>query len=55
MPGTGNDKSADKAIDKAAADLPAGTYTVTVTGQVTTKGGKRPQPTPIGDYKADVS
>jgi hypothetical protein len=52
--GHGEDKKADKAVEKALADAGAtGTYDVEVTGTV--EKDRNPQPTPIGDYKADVT
>ena len=43
------EKSADKAIKKAAESKSTGTYKVTVTGTIQKNGN--PDPTPIGDYK----
>jgi hypothetical protein len=52
-PGTGTGNSPDKAIKDAARDLPDGTYDAEVTGRVE-KQGNRPDPTPIGDYRATL-
>lgn len=43
------EKSADKAVKKAAESQSAGTYKVTVTGTIQKNGN--PDPNPLGDYK----
>jgi hypothetical protein len=52
-PGKGQGKTADKAIEDAATSLEPGTYEAEVTGTVE-KDRNRPQPTPIGDYRATL-
>jgi hypothetical protein len=50
---TGTGKTPDKAEKDAAKDAAPGTYDVTITGKVEKNGN--PDPTPLGDYRADLT
>ena len=50
-PVTGKGKTPDKAQQDAANKADPGTYDVSITGTV--EKDNRPQPNPLGDYKAE--
>jgi hypothetical protein len=50
---TGTGRTPDKAEKDAAKDADPGTYDVTITGKVEKTGN--PDPTPIGEYKAELT
>jgi hypothetical protein len=52
-PITGKGKTPDKAQDDAAKNAGPGKYEVTITGTV--EKDARPQPNPIGEYKAEFT
>jgi hypothetical protein len=52
-PITGTGKTPDKAEKEAAKAATPGTYAVRITGTVQKDGD--PDPTPIGDYKAELT
>ena len=52
--GKGKGKTPKAALKDAAKGLSAGNYTATLTVPVKKDGGN-PDPTPIGDYKAELT
>ena len=53
-PVTGTGKTPDKALEDAAKKADDGTYDASITATVE-KDKNRPQPNPIGDYRATLT